>query len=141
MSEDLTGAEMEHLLAAETIARIGCEAEGRIYVVPVSYVYDGDSIFGVAWDGLKVRAMRKRPAVCIEVDRTVGGLVESVIAWGTYEELEGEARNDALAVMHLGAPPARAKSGRTATPAIVYRIKLTRKTGRRERPFRRLPSS
>jgi nitroimidazol reductase NimA-like FMN-containing flavoprotein (pyridoxamine 5'-phosphate oxidase superfamily) len=141
MSEDLTGAEMEQILASETVARIGCEAEGRIYVVPVSYVYDGESIFGVAWDGMKVRAMRKRPAVCVEVDRTAGGYVESVIAWGEYEELTDDARNNALAVMHLGAPSSRTRGARTSTPTIVYRIRITRKTGRRERPFRRLPNT
>ncbi len=86
--------------------------------------------------------MHRRPGVYVEVDRTVGGLVESVIAWAApTKSSKAEARNDALAVMHLGAagaPPGRPH--RHATAHGLPRRRLARKTGRRERPFRRLPN-
>lgn len=42
----LDQSEIETLLRSEVIGRIGCHAEGQIYIVPVAYVYDGKSIYG-----------------------------------------------------------------------------------------------
>jgi nitroimidazol reductase NimA-like FMN-containing flavoprotein (pyridoxamine 5'-phosphate oxidase superfamily) len=60
----LTAAEIEALLHAETVGRIGCADAQRTYVVPISYAYDGAAIYGHSLDGLKLRMMRERPAVC-----------------------------------------------------------------------------
>ena len=64
----LSSAEIEDLLRAEVVARLGCHAEGRTYVVPVTYAYDADAVLVQSADGLKVRMMRQNPLVCVEVD-------------------------------------------------------------------------
>ena len=64
----LSSAEIEDLLRTEVVARLGCHAEGRTYVVPVTYAYDGDALLVQSADGLKVRMMRQNPLVCVEVD-------------------------------------------------------------------------
>ena len=90
MLGELSAAQIEEVLRTEVIARIGCVSEGRVYVVPVSYVYDGTYVYGHAMDGVKLRAMRANPQVCVEVEQ-VDDLSNwrSVIAWGTFEECEG----------------------------------------------------
>ena len=48
----LDGDQIDGLLRAEYIARIACHANGRTYVVPVFYAYDGDYVYGHASEGM-----------------------------------------------------------------------------------------
>lgn len=149
MLGELNAEQTDRLLRSEVIGRLGCHAEGRTYVVPVTYVYDGHCIYGHTRDGLKVRLMRLNPSVCFEVDRMTNlANWKSVVARGTFEELHGP---DAVTAMDLliarlmsivrsetSVPPqafdtSSSRRLETATTeAIVYRIVLTEKTGRFE---------
>ena len=60
MLGELTAAQIEDLLRTEVIARLGCISDGRVYVVPVSYVYDGTYVWGHGMDGAKLSAMRAK---------------------------------------------------------------------------------
>ncbi len=145
----LSSAEIEDLLRTESVARLGCHAEGRTYVVPVTYAYHGDSLLIQSGDGMKVRMMRQNPIVCVEVDH-VDNLANwrSVIAWGRFEELFAGNATAALARLRdrlqplivsettpaaerllAGEAPVRSGNGHAA----VYRIHLYEKTGRFER--------
>jgi nitroimidazol reductase NimA-like FMN-containing flavoprotein (pyridoxamine 5'-phosphate oxidase superfamily) len=116
----LTPEQIEDLLQSERIGRIGCHAEGRTYVVPVAYAYDRGAVYGHSPDGLKVRTMRANAHMCFEVERVRDLLNwESVIAWGTYEELAG-AR---------GKPP----NGSAREKVVFLTLRLEEKTGRFER--------
>jgi hypothetical protein len=145
MLGELNQTEVESLLSSEVVARIGCHANGRSYVVPITYVYEDGAIIGHSGDGMKIDMMRKNPFVCVEVDH-VDNLANwrSVIAWGHYEELSGAAvvaaieklakRLEPLTVSETSVP-ARGRHGRsgpTAHGVVVYRIRLTEKTGRYE---------
>jgi len=152
MIDDLKPAEIEALLHSELVARIGCHADGNTYVVPITYAYDGEGIIGHSIDGMKVRMMRQNPKVCIEIDHMENPSIwQSVIAWGTYEELTGDDAERAMGVlMERFAPlmtsetsqPTDSEHGmdqamlsRGERPqAVIYRIRLTEKTGRFERP-------
>lgn len=89
--------QIDNLLRSEVIGRIGCAAEGKVYVVPITFVYDGIRILAHTALGLKVDMMRSNSNVCFEVDH-VSNLAnwQSVIVWGTYEELKGKEEEDAL---------------------------------------------
>lgn len=145
----LSPAEIEDLLRTESVARIGCHAEGRTYVVPITYAYHGDALFIQSADGMKLRMMRQNPVVCVEVDH-VDNLANwrSVIAWGRFEELFGADATTALsrlrdrlqplivsettpAADHLMPGETRVRTGNGH--AAVYRIHLYEKTGRFER--------
>ena len=140
MLGELDSAQIEDLLHSEVIARIGCISEGRVYVVPVSYVYDGTYIWGHGMDGAKLSAMRSDPRVCVEVEH-VDDLSNwrSVIAWGTFEECRGADWDTGMAllverIMPLlkfppHQPPPEPSGPRHGT---VYRIKLGHRTGRFE---------
>jgi nitroimidazol reductase NimA-like FMN-containing flavoprotein (pyridoxamine 5'-phosphate oxidase superfamily) len=139
----LTADQIEQRLHAEVIGRIGCYANGRTYVVPITYGYDGECIYGHSMPGLKIAMMRANPNVCFQVDhRTTLADWESVIAWGRYEELSGnEARHGMAVLMGRFMGQAISETGRPrsdvddvlTTDAVVYRIRLTEKTGRFER--------
>src|SRR5262249_19751733 len=84
----LSSAEIEDLIRTEVVARLGCHAQSRTYVVPVTYAYDGEGLLILSLDGLKIRMMRQNPLVCGEIDH-IDNLQNwrSVIAWGRFEEL------------------------------------------------------
>ncbi|HME82238.1 MAG TPA: pyridoxamine 5'-phosphate oxidase family protein [Candidatus Eremiobacteraceae bacterium] len=145
LSED----EIEDVLEREFLGRIGCHADDRTYVVPVTYVYENGAVYGQSAEGLKLRMMRANPHVCFEVDR-MDDLASwrSVIAWGRFEELRGAHADHGLALLMARLLPVvvtnetshpakslthqyRAKEEGLA--AVVYRIVLTEKTGRFER--------
>lgn len=99
MLGELNSKEIEDLLSSEATGRIGCHAEGRTYVVPITYAYDGRDVYCHSPEGLKLRMMRKNPVVCFEVDRIQDmGNWKSVIVHGRFEELRGR---DALAAMDI----------------------------------------
>jgi len=141
MLGELSTGQIEDLLRDEVIARLGFVSDGRAYVVPVTYVYDGTYVWGHAMDGAKLAAMRTDPRVCVEVEH-VDDLSNwrSVIALGTFEECGDE---DWIAGMSLlvdrimplltlapdQSPPDPAGPHR----GTVYRIRLETKTGRFEK--------
>ncbi len=145
LSED----QINQVLISEAVGRIGCYSEGQIYVVPISYVYDGKCIYGHSTEGLKLRMMRANPTVCFEVDHinTMANW-QSVIAWGTFEELTGDAaqqgmqllldRFQSLAKSEVGPAPSFPQGTSShridiaGRAAVIYCIRLTKKTGRFE---------
>lgn len=141
----LTPAQITRLLRESTIGRIGVTADGKTYVVPVTYVYDGDSVYGHSVLGQKIRMMRKNPSVCFEVDdiRDMANW-RSVIAHGRYEELTGDvavaaakliaARLGPLTTSDTAGPRGRT---RDSAPVVSYRIRLVEKSGRYERRVQR----
>jgi uncharacterized protein len=152
MNIDLTEQQIEHLLQTEIVGRIGGYAGDRIYVVPISYLYHEGSIYGHSGLGMKIEMMRERPQVCFEIDH-IDDLAnwESVIVWGTYEELEGEEAQKAVQLLAGRLTPLISPQGghlphpwndhggstehilhRASRHGVVFRIRVTEKTGRCE---------
>ncbi len=88
----LNSEQIEQILRSEVIGRIGCHANGKTYVVPITYAYDGERVICHTSQGMKIQMMRSNPEVCFEVEQ-VDNLANwrSVIAWGKYEELQATA--------------------------------------------------
>jgi uncharacterized protein len=84
----LTKQQMEHVLRCGLIGRIGYRIGEAMYVVPVTYVFDGKYIYAHSKEGLKIQAMRKNPKICFEVDS-----IENMMNWrcvivqGQFQEL------------------------------------------------------
>ena len=145
----LSDAQIDRLLRTETVGRIACATDGRVYAVPVTYVYDGAAIYGHTGEGMKVRMMRQNPNVCFEVDRMQSMTDwQSVVAWGRFEELRGTAAAHAMGLLmdrllpltpsetaspHDIEPSTVHRSDVAGRPVVVYRIILTEKTGRFEK--------
>lgn len=141
MLGELNAAEIERMLYANVVGRIGMHAFGRTYVVPITYVYDGTSAFARCREGMKVHMMRENPHVCFEVDAMdANGNWRSVIAQGVYHELAEHEAADRFRwivselAMRLSGPPGETVHPREdAQPGVVFRLHLEEKTGRFER--------
>jgi nitroimidazol reductase NimA-like FMN-containing flavoprotein (pyridoxamine 5'-phosphate oxidase superfamily) len=140
---ELDDRQIESLLHEETVARIAyVDRRGSPYIVPVTYAYDGESFFGYSPDGSKLEGMRHEPHVCVEVDRVRDAADwQSVVAFGRFEELRGDAAVDAVRRISerlttlaraFVLPDAARRSyvARLGAPGIAYRIRIERKSGR-----------
>ena len=152
MLGELSKEEIEYILSSNVIGRIGCAADKKVYIVPVTYVYDGQYIFGHTVEGMKIEILRNNPECCFEVD-VINSLANwsSVIVWGTFEELQGALAAEATEIImqrisgvmpeettqppRMGPASSMRMSTFTNNP-IIYRIKITERSGRYERTQR-----
>ena len=97
MMGELDAKEIDEVLRSEILGRIGCVADGWPYVVPVTYVYEGDFIYGHSAEGMKVRAMRENPLVCFEVERLRSMTNwRTVVVRGRFEQLGSDDEGPAI---------------------------------------------
>jgi nitroimidazol reductase NimA-like FMN-containing flavoprotein (pyridoxamine 5'-phosphate oxidase superfamily) len=147
MISKLNSGEIEEMLNHQSVGRIGCHADGITYVVPISYAYKDDCIYGRTMEGMKVAMMRKNPQVCFEVDHMKDmANWKSVIAWGKFEELHDKAERDkalqclvdrmlpliSSSTTHLSPEWPFPLNDISSIEGIVFRITLSDKTGRFE---------
>ena len=140
--------EIERLLTKEVVGRIGCTDGQMVYVVPISYAYDGEYVYCHTNAGLKVDIMRQNPVVCFEVDHLQNmANWQSVVAHGRFEELtDKDMRNDALQRLHgrvlplVSSETTHLSKDWPFQPAefdkiggVTFRIRLEEKTGRFEK--------
>jgi nitroimidazol reductase NimA-like FMN-containing flavoprotein (pyridoxamine 5'-phosphate oxidase superfamily) len=145
MIGELSPEQIEQVLLHEVVGRIGCHAEGKVYVVPISYAYRDGAVYGHSLEGRKVQMMRKNAAVCFEVDHMQDlGTWQSVIAQARYEELTGPQAVDAMHVLTARMAPLITSPANTPTHgkmsgaahapnAVVFRLVLQERTGRFEK--------
>lgn len=143
MLGELKQDQIDRILHAQSIGRIGCHIEGKTYIVPVTYVYDNGNVYGHSTDGMKLHMMRVNPEICFQVDQ-IKNLADwqSVVAWGTFEELHGEESAEAMRLLTQrltmliasgrSLHELQSQSSVSSQNIIVYRIHLTEKTGRFE---------
>ena len=147
MMGELTSQEIEEVLHRATFGRLGCHADGRTYIVPVGYAYDGNRIVVQTVAGMKIDMMRANPEVCFEVEE-VQSLTNwrTVIAWGSFVELSGTEAAAAVGLLVDRLLPIvqegpGARFGRAVTPTlrerehppgVVFAIELREKSGRFE---------
>ena len=143
----LNNKQIEKVISENVFGRMGCHADGETYVVPISYAYDGKCIYFRSFEGLKLSMMRKNPKVCFQVD-TIKDMADwdSVIVWGTFEELTSEEDRTMglkkLMARHLPAVSGEMVKFSTEWPfptsdytqieGVIYRIRITKKSGRSE---------
>jgi uncharacterized protein len=133
---ELSRDEIDAFLRDQRIARLGCHAGGETYVVPLIYAYNEDAVVAVTTEGRKTAMLRENPRVCVEVDEYDAdgkGSWRSVIAYGTYEELAGEAIEPALGLLRkrFARNAGRAAHPRPLGPAVVVlRVRFDEVSGR-----------
>ncbi|MGV3618500.1 MAG: pyridoxamine 5'-phosphate oxidase family protein [Fimbriimonas sp.] len=148
MFGELTNQEIEEVLHGATVGRLGCHANGRTYVVPIGYAYDGGRILVQTVAGMKVDMMRTNPEVCFEVEEVKSPMNwRTVIVWGTFVELSGVEAAAAVGLLVDRMLPIlqegpSARFGRAVTPTlrdretrprVVFAIELRERSGRFER--------
>jgi nitroimidazol reductase NimA-like FMN-containing flavoprotein (pyridoxamine 5'-phosphate oxidase superfamily) len=148
MFGELNDTLVENILKTQFIGRIGCHANGITYVVPVTYVYNGMYVYAHSVKGMKIDMMRINPEVCFEVE-VMQNMAnwQSVIAWGKFEEITNmEEKQQAMQKIISRMRPMITSETTQPThglnthtqdvgnhQAILFRIKLNKKTGRFEK--------
>jgi uncharacterized protein len=148
MMGELTTDEIENLLYSTVLGRIGCSDGQLIYVVPISFVYDGTYVYCHTHEGFKIDILRKNPKLCFEVE-LLKDLAnwQTVITHGTFEELTDPAlRLDALQKLHARKLPIITSETTRLTEewpfvakdlglieGVTFRIRPDSKTGRFEK--------
>ncbi len=132
----LPAEEIEALLRTAIVGRIACcghglAGDGRPYLVPLAYGYDGDAIYAHSGPGRKLDLMRAEPRVTFEVDEAQApDRWRSVIAEGTFEEIDDPRQRTAALTVIYG-PAAIPDLG---SQTVVFGIWLTSRSGRYETP-------
>jgi len=144
----LNTQQIEQVLNTQAVGRIGCHYNGKTYVVPISYAYDGNNIYAHTAEGMKLEMMRHNPNVCFEVDVFENmANWQSVIAMGEFEEIqEGKERKNAIEkLMARSLPMISSETVKltshwpfhtadlNSVPGVIFRIKLAEKSGRFEK--------
>jgi uncharacterized protein len=146
MIAKLNPEQIDNLLRAEIIGRIACAEGDYVYIVPVSYAYDGRAIYVHSLEGRKLDIMRRHPRVCFETDNIKDlSNWQSAVVWGTFRELSGEQRSKALefllnrpqpvsssATTHLGSNWPFYYDELKEVGGVVFEIEVTEKSGRYE---------
>jgi nitroimidazol reductase NimA-like FMN-containing flavoprotein (pyridoxamine 5'-phosphate oxidase superfamily) len=88
--EDMSPAEMHALLERESFGHLGCARDGRPYVVPMHYAYDGKELFFFTTQGMKTQYIDANPQVCLQVEEITDSTHwRSVMVVGRATEITG----------------------------------------------------
>jgi nitroimidazol reductase NimA-like FMN-containing flavoprotein (pyridoxamine 5'-phosphate oxidase superfamily) len=148
MLGELNKHQIDNLLLSLAVGRIGVSDNGRPYIVPVTYVYDGKAIICQSREGMKLEILRKNPHVCFEIDSMIDmSNWQSVVLWGTFEELKGEDASKAREYLFDRVLPLMTYSkvhpaqhevtavidDSTRIKPVMFRIVINERTGRYEK--------
>lgn len=148
MLGELNDTQIRNVLASQVIGRLACADKSQPYIVPVTYVYDGNYIYGQTTEGAKLRILRKNPNVCFQVDMmTDMRNWQSVVVFGKFEELKDKNADEARDIMfnrifslmtsstvHTHEHNTNSKiDDTTRHKPIMYRIKIKKIAGRFEK--------
>ncbi len=143
----LNRQQIDNLIFSQVHGRLGCSADDKVYIVPLTYAYDGEALYFHTIEGLKVKIMREHPRVCFQVEQ-IDNMAhwQSAIVWGEFEELEGDEAEDGLQILinrihpMMTSDTSRPKHGldrpretRTSRATVIFRIKVKEATGRFEK--------
>ena len=148
MLGELSKEKIESVLSSQVLGRLACCDGVHPYITPVTYTYDGKYIYGQTNEGKKLNMLRKNPNVCFEVDRLTNMRNwESVIVYGTFEELNDEQAREAREILFDRVFPLMTSStihahehevdanvdDSTRIKYVMYRIGIEKITGRFEK--------
>jgi nitroimidazol reductase NimA-like FMN-containing flavoprotein (pyridoxamine 5'-phosphate oxidase superfamily) len=148
MLGELNEMQINNILSSQMIGRLACSMGRQPYIVPVTYTYDGEYIYGQTNEGRKLQILRKNPNVCFEVDMmTDMRNWQSVIVYGKFEELKNADAQKARDILFSRVLPLMTSStihpyghetegkpdDSTRIKYVMYRIKIKKITGRFEK--------
>lgn len=148
MLGELNEIQINNVLSSQVLGRLACTNKKEPYIVPLTYTYDGEFIYGQMKKGKKLKMLRKNPNVCFEVDMmTDMANWQSVLVFGKFEELKNKKSDKAREILFKRVYPLMTSS--TVHPhehavtsevddsnrekPVMYRIKIKKVTGRFEK--------
>lgn len=148
MLGELNKTQINSILSSQVLGRLAC-TDGKVpYIVPVTYTYVDDYIYGQTNEGKKLKMLRKNNNVCLEIDMmTDMRNWKSVIVYGKFEELKNKEAEKARQILFENVFPLMTSStvhayehevsskvdDSTRIKDVMYRIKVKKITGRFEK--------
>lgn len=148
MLGQLNNDQINNILSSQVLGRMACTDGKQPYIIPLTYAYDGEYIYGQVNDGMKLKILRKNPNVCFEVE-IVANMAnwQSVIVYGKFEELKNKEEQKARDILYNRVFPMMSSStvhpyghevtgkvdDSTRVKKVMYRIKIKKVTGRFEK--------
>lgn len=148
MTGELTKDQIESLLSSQAMGRLACCADNQPYIVPITYAYDGNYIYGHSNEGKKLEMMRMNPKVCFEVD-IMNNMAnwKSALVFGHFEELSDAEAEKAREYLFERVFPLLTSStvhphqhevttkidDRNRVKFVMFRIRIDKVTGRCEK--------
>ena len=144
----LNKTQINSILTSQALGRLACVDGKEPYIVPVTYAYDGNYIYGQSNEGLKLKILRKNPNVCFEVDMMLDMRNwKSVLVFGKFQELKNKAAEKAREILFnsvfslltsstihpFGHEVNDKVDDSTRVKFVMYRIKINKVTGRFEK--------
>lgn len=144
----LDNTQIRNVLSSQVLGRLACTDGVHPYIVPVTYSYDGEYIYGQTCEGAKLNILRKNPHVCFEADMmTAMTNWQCVLVFGEFEELQNEAAEKARKVLFSRVFSLMTSStlhghehadgdaidDSNRVKSVMYRIKINEITGRFEK--------
>lgn len=141
--------QMNSLLSSQALGRLACTDGLHPYIIPITYTYDGNYIYGQTNEGRKLEILRKNPNICFQVERMMDMRNwESILVYGKFEELKNKEAESARGILYNRFFPLMTSStvhsfgNETATEIedanrvkpVMFKIKIERMTGRFEKP-------
>jgi nitroimidazol reductase NimA-like FMN-containing flavoprotein (pyridoxamine 5'-phosphate oxidase superfamily) len=141
--------QINNVLSSQVMGRLSCTDGKTPYIVPVTYIFDGEYLYSQSNEGTKLEIMRKNPQICFEVD-IMSNMQnwQCVLVFGTFEELNAEQSEKARELLYsriftLMTSSTVHKFGHSdealvdidekdKVKQIMYRIKIDKVTGRFE---------
>lgn len=138
--EDIPLEEMRAFLGRVGYGHLGCAREGRPYVVPMHYAYDGECLYLFTTVGMKTGFIEANAQVCLQVEEVKSpSSWQSVMVTGSAERLNNqEEKEHAMQQITAGNPTLTPALNRTqldvwgrANEIVLYRIRPAIIDGRR----------
>lgn len=142
--------EMDEIIRGSHVCRIALAMDNMPYIVPVSFGYDGESVYiHTAKEGEKINYFKKNNNICFEFERNVKLIrdqrnackwtfsYESVIGFGKIYELEsfGQRENGLNKIMFQYSGKEWVFGEDPLKNIRVWKIEITSMTGKRSIKF------
>ena len=142
--KELTTAEVERLLRDERIIRIGFEANGERFLVPLGFVWERGAMYAMTTHGRKTRMAAANPEVSFQVDTsaTTGPFTwRSVSGEGSFEIVADAQEVEAIAPLVAARFPdmpawmqAEYAEKERQGSVVIVRIRPSHMAGRKSEP-------
>jgi len=150
MMGELNEIQINNILSSQVTGRLACSDGKYPYIIPLTYTFDGNFIYGQVLEGKKLDIMRKNPNICFQVDSILDIYNwQSVIVYGQFEEQLGQDVSTARDILFSRVMPLMTsasvhKHGHAQTTEntiiednrikpVMFKIRINEKTGRFEK--------
>ncbi|RJG09982.1 pyridoxamine 5'-phosphate oxidase family protein [Pseudomonas cavernicola] len=142
--KQISQAEIDDLLSVERVMRVGFEANGEHYLVPLGFIWHGGALYAMTTKGRKTQLAAANPKVSFQIDtsaRTGPFSWHSISGEGTFEIVTDSKEVKAISPLLVSRFPdmpnwmqAEYAEKQEQGKVVFVRIRPSEMTGRKSEP-------